>query len=222
VTPVPAASDGVVLFDLDGVIADSRAAITSCLNRALVANGLPAREPRELYRLIGPPLPLAFSDLLGEAPDSALVLACVASYRAVYADVSLTDTTVFPGIPEALDRVGATHRLGVATSKPVAFAEPILRALGLRDRFAAVAGPSLDSPPEDKATTVGRALHALGATEAAMVGDTAYDMLAARAHGLRAIGVAWGIGTPDELRAAGAEQVVAAPADLPAALGAQA
>ena len=36
-----------------------------------------------------------------------------------------------------------------------------------------------------------------------MVGDRSFDMVAARAHGLRAVGVAWGIGSREELEAAG-------------------
>jgi phosphoglycolate phosphatase len=215
-----AVDDGVVLFDLDGVLADSRAAITGCLNAALVATGLPARPPAELYRFIGPPLPLAFAEITGLHPDSAVVAALVDGYRSRYASASLTDTVVTPGIGAALDAllVGG-RRLGVATSKPASFAEPILEVLGLRDRFEVVAGPALDVPPEDKATTVGRALRAMAAAAGVMVGDRSFDMLAARAHGLRAIGVAWGIGSRDELVAAGAERIVATPAELPAAIG---
>ena len=53
-----------------------------------------------------------------------------------------------------------------------------------------------------------------------MVGDRSFDMVAARAHGLRAIGVAWGIGDRDELTGAGAEEIAETPADLARALGA--
>jgi phosphoglycolate phosphatase len=211
--------DGVVLFDLDGVLADSRAAITGCINAALVASGRPARPAEELYRCIGPPLPYAFAEVIGEDPESEDVTALVAAYRARYATASLTETVVTPGIAAALEALRrAGRRLGVATSKPRPFAEPLLEALGLRPYFDAVAGPSFDVPPEDKTTTVGVALRAMGASAGAMVGDRSFDMVAARAHGLRAIGVGWGIGTRDELGAAGAERIVATPAELPAAL----
>jgi phosphoglycolate phosphatase len=212
-------SDAVVLFDLDGVLADSRAAITGCINAALVASGRPARPAEDLYPCIGPPLPYAFAELVGEDPESEDVTALVAAYRARYATASLTETVVTPGIATALEALRrAGRRLGVATSKPRPFAEPLLEALGLRGYFDAVAGPALDVPPEDKTTTVGAALRAMGASGGAMVGDRSFDMVAARAHGLRAIGVAWGIGTRDELVAAGAERIVATPAELPAAV----
>ena len=214
-----ARSDDVVLFDLDGVLVDSRGPITSCINQALAAHGLPERDPAELYQYIGPPLLSAFAELVGEPVDSPLVVRCAASYRERYAEASLTETAVTPGIVDTLAALdGAGRRLGVATSKPRPFAEPLLEVLGMRRYFAAVAGPELDATGEDKTTTVANALRALGATGGAMVGDRSFDMVAARAHGLRAIGVAWGIGSRAELLAAGAERIVATPAELPAAV----
>jgi phosphoglycolate phosphatase-like HAD superfamily hydrolase len=46
----------------------------------------------------------------------------------------------------------------VATSKPVAFAEPILDVLGLRHLFGVVAGPDLNPFGETKGDTVATAL----------------------------------------------------------------
>ncbi len=47
-----------------------------------------------------------------------------------------------------------------------------------------------------------------------MIGDTVFDIEMAVAAGTRALGVAWGYHTPDELLAAGAEAVAATPAEL--------
>jgi phosphoglycolate phosphatase len=208
----------VVLFDLDGVLADSRAAISSCINHALAAGGHAVREQADLHHYIGPPLPRAFADLVGEPAESEAVAACIASYRERYATVSLTDTLVTPGIGAVVAELARSRPVGVATSKPRAFAEPLLEALGLREHFAVVAGPDLGTALEDKTTTVGVALRALGATRGAMVGDTAFDMVAAHAHGLRAVGVTWGIGTASELLEAGADVLVDEPAELPGAI----
>jgi phosphoglycolate phosphatase len=127
----------------------------------------------------------------------------------------LTETTVPPGIPEALAALNG-HRLAVATSKPHAFAEPLLSAMGLREHFDVIAGPDLKTPAEDKTQTLGRALDLLGPTRAIMVGDRSFDIVAARAHRLPSIGVTWGIGTLDELQTAGADRLIAAPSELPA------
>jgi phosphoglycolate phosphatase len=59
-----------ILFDLDGPLVDSRAAITSCLNHALRQQGFPERTPEELYAHIGPALADAFAEIVGEPLDS--------------------------------------------------------------------------------------------------------------------------------------------------------
>lgn len=205
-----------VLFDLDGVIVDSRRAFAGSVNHALAAHGLPVRDAAELHAFIGPALHGTFRKLAGELAD-----ACVASYREHYTETSARETTVFDGMREALDHLGARVPLGVATSKPAALAEPLLEALGLRDRFTVIAGPSLEARAESKTETLGRALAGLdgGGTEPVMIGDRRYDMTAARAHGLVAVGVLWGIGDEAELLGAGADAIVHAPHELPAALG---
>ena len=83
------------MFDLDGVLADSRLAITSCMNHALAAAGREPVAPESLYPLIGPSLSFGFASLLEVEPDDPEVAACIASYRSVYADVD-------NGIDEAL------------------------------------------------------------------------------------------------------------------------
>jgi phosphoglycolate phosphatase len=207
--------NSTVIFDLDGVLVDSRAVFLSCVNYAFAKLGLPTRPDAELLPYIGPPFAYGFGELLGVAHDAPIVDACIDGYRERYKTASLTETTVSPGIPEALAALDG-RRLAVATSKPLALTEPLLEAMGLRDHFDVVAGPDLKARAEGKTETLGRALHALGPTRAVMVGDRSFDVLAAQAHGIPAIGVTWGIGTPLELHEAGADRLIDDPAELPA------
>jgi len=206
-----------VLFDLDGVLLDSRAAIVRCIQHGLRENGAPVPAATELERWIGPPLLDSFAVLAG--PERAQ--ACLASYRERYAHSSLLETTVVPGALAALAFVAARVPVAVATSKPRAFAEPLCERLGLTPHLQAIVGPELDAPEEIKAVTVTRALAALGLAPGAaapLVGDRRHDAEAAHANGIACVGVLWGIGDEAELRAAGAHPIVADPADLPAAL----
>ncbi len=201
-----------VLFDLDGVLVDSRVPFARGVNHALTSHGLAARPERELHRYLGPPLHRTFRALVGE---ESLVQPCVNSYRALYRELAAGETTVFPGIREILDKLAARPPLVVATSKPRALAEPLLDALGLRGFFDAVIGPELDSENEHKAVTVGRAMRALPpGARPVMVGDRKHDIAAAREHDIRAIGVLWGIGSEAELLAAGADALARTPAEL--------
>lgn len=196
-----------VLFDLDGVLVDSSSAITSCINLALSAQGLAQRPQEELQRCIGPPLAAVFATLTGSEAESPLVLACIQAYRECYSRDCLCDTVVVPGIPETLDDLADRYRLGVATSKALAFAKPLLRGLDLLRYFEVVAGADL-AENEEKAVTIGSALAALKTDRAVMVGDRSLDIVGAKFHGLSTIGVTWGIGSRDELAAASCDAIV--------------
>ena len=56
-----------VIFDLDGVLVDSRAVFLSCVNYAFDKLGLPRRTDAELLPYIGPPFTYGFGELLGVA-----------------------------------------------------------------------------------------------------------------------------------------------------------
>jgi phosphoglycolate phosphatase len=197
------------IFDFDGVIIDSLPAVETAVNGALLAHGFAPRSAAELERFIGPPVLSAFAELTGAAEDSETVASCVTSYHDLYASVYLDQTRLVDGIAEVLRSL--TLPLALATSKAREFVAPLLEHFGIE--FAVVSAPALAEP---KAETVARAQHALGARDAVVVGDRHYDVEAARACGLRAIGVTWGVGDRDELR--GADIVVERPAELYALL----
>jgi phosphoglycolate phosphatase len=210
------ADHDAVLFDLDGVLVDSRAPFARSVNSALTAQGLPARPEQELHQYLGPPLHRTFQALVGE---QSLVQPCVDSYRARYREMAASETTVFPGIREILDELSEHLPLLIATSKPRALAEPLLQSLDLRRFFAAVIGPELDAENEQKAVTIGRAMLELPPrAHPVMVGDRKHDIVAAHAHDIRAIGVLWGIGSEVELVTAGADAIAQTPVELKALL----
>jgi len=197
------------IFDFDGVIIDSLPAVTTATNGALVAHGFTPRIDVELERFIGPPVLSVFAELTGAAEESETVAACVATYHDLYRRVYLDQTRLMPGVPEVLAALGLP--LALATSKAREFVAPLLEHFGLQ--FAVLSAPTLAEP---KSETVARAQRGLGATHAVVVGDRYFDVDAAHACGLRAVGVTWGVGDRDEL--SGAEVVVDQPAELLALL----
>lgn len=203
-----------VVFDLDGVLIDSRRSITSTINRTLAAAGHPQRPEHELRRFIGPPMIETFREI---APgDDAERL--VGEYRARYAQTMAAETDVFDGVPEMLARL-ADRPLAIATTKARHLAVPLLEALGLAEHFTVIEGPAPDALTETKTQTLARALEQLRGPASAMVGDRSNDIVAARHHGLRAIGAGWGFASPGELEAAGADAIASSPADLFGLLG---
>ena len=208
-----------VLLDLDGALVDSLPGIAASGRAALAALGHPPDPGLDIAAMIGPPIEEMMQLMLARYGDDR-VAEGVAAYRADYGARGLLASAPYPGIPEALDALRAAGaRLMLATSKRRVFAERILDHTGLAPRFAAVHGSepggALDHKPELIAHILAR--HDLDLAACVMVGDRRHDIAGAQANGMRALGVLWGYGSREELEAAGADALVAAPPDLAAA-----
>ena len=209
-----------VLLDLDGTLIDSKPGIVASFNAALQALGHRPDPSFDLTFVIGPVLTDVMGEVLAHYGD-ARVDEAVAAYRRHYGEVGLFDVAPYDGIAALLASLKAAGlRLFLATSKRTAFAVRILDHLGMSDRFDGIAGSephgSRDGKPELIADILRR--ETIRADEAIMVGDRRYDIAGAHANDLRAVGVLWGYGARQELEEAGADLLVAAPADLQAAL----
>jgi phosphoglycolate phosphatase len=116
-----------------------------------------------------------------------------------------------------LDALGGTgRRMYVATTKPAIFADRVVKHFGLDRHFVGVYGPGLDPRLDDKAALLSHLLETEAAEsgETVMIGDTRNDVVAAKANGIRAVGVLWGYGTERELVDAGAEAVCGTPEEV--------
>lgn len=200
-----------IFFDLDGTLSDPFAGISRSIVYALERLGEDAPDEAVLRSFIGPPLLASFESLLGsERAKEALDY-----YRERFGDVGWQENRPYDGIRELLESLTAKDRkLYVATSKPHVFARKIVEHFGLSDYFSTVFGSELDGRNAEKTALLKFALLETGATNAVMVGDREHDVIGALENGLSVIGVTWGYGSEEELRAAGAEQIVTSPGAL--------
>lgn len=205
-----------LLFDLDGTLVDSLPAISVSVNRTLEELGVPVPARGHIGTLVGAPLAEVFRAVLGPAHVELLEPA-IARYRVLFDEVGMLHIRAFPEIGAALARLEASgHMLQVVTARSAPSADLILRGLDLRRHFVGVHAPEPSTRAYDKADYVRSAMDAVGAVPAdtVMVGDRADDVRAARAHGVRAVGVEWGNGSTSELEAAGAHFVATHVRDL--------
>jgi phosphoglycolate phosphatase len=115
---------------------------------------------------------------------------------------------------EALKDQGS--RLMLATSKPAVFARRIVGHFGMQRWLDGVYGSELDGRMADKVELLAHIIECEGLVpdNCIMVGDREHDVRAARYHGMEAVGVLWGYGTPVELLEAGAGTLVSSPGEL--------
>ena len=203
-----------IYFDLDGTLTDPKPGITRSIQYALQKLDHPTIPTEdELTWCIGPPLRSSFVKMLGDqAADRAVAL-----YRERFSDIGLYENRVYDGIDEVLTTLRASgHRLFVATSKALVFAERIVDHFGLRPHFERVFGAELDGTRADKGDLLAYALKEadVGPSKTLMIGDRSHDMIGAGKNGIKGIGVLYGYGSRDELIGAGARHVCATPAGI--------
>ena len=204
----------VVLLDLDGTLTDSAPGIVNCLRYALDALGVEHPDDATIRTFLGPPLAVTFREHFGM--DDAQIALAIEKYRERYHDVGLFENTVYDGIPQMLDELAAADlTLAVATSKPTYSATRILEHFGLDEHLAFIGGAELDRSRDTKALVIAHVLAVLDLDPArddlVMVGDREHDIHGAAEHGIPGIGVLWGYGSVNELRQAGAVDLVDSP-----------
>lgn len=206
----------VLLFDLDGTLTDPRLGIVRSLRYAL--HRLNRLRPADeiLASFIGPPLRDTFSILL-ESRDKELIEEAISLYRERFTDTGIYENQVYDGIPEMLEHASRkASALYVATSKPTVYADRILRHFRLDHYFTGIYGAELDGRYDQKTDLLAHLLAAekVRGEIAIMVGDRAADIIAARANGVRAVGVRWGYGSEQELIEAGADILCRIPGEF--------
>lgn len=195
-----------ILFDLDGTLTDSGEGIINSVIPALEHYGIAIPPREELRVFVGPPLHDTF--LRFGVPADQLENA-TKIYRSRYIPIGKFENAPYPGIPELLETLKSQgHKLFVATSKPEPMAVEILEHFDLAQYFDRICGASMDTSRSSKEAVIAYLLEQNGSAEnMVMVGDTKYDVIGAKAHGIPTIGVSWGYGEIDEMLEAGAAAI---------------
>jgi 2-phosphoglycolate phosphatase len=215
--PTIPAPPRAVVFDLDGTLLDSYAAIHESLALVLAAFGRPPVTPDETRRMVGHGL----ESLVTLAVGAENVAAGVRIFRERYEKIGPTSSTLLPGadpVTRLLREAGIP--LAIASNKPARFSREILDELGILGRFAFVVGPDDGFPPKPAPHMVFVALATMGAkaSESVYVGDMPVDVATARAAEIPVVAVSTGSATEEELRAVSPDLLIKNLNELPAFL----
>ena len=200
----------LIVFDWDGTLMDSEVKIVRCIRAAAADLGVVDPGAAAARRIIGLGLTEAMAALFPQADDN-LRGHLTERYRTHFLELDQTETPLFPGVAEGLERLAAQgHRLAVATGKARRGLERVLGETGLGPLFVASrCADETRSKPDPRMLQELLAETGVDPGRALMVGDTTYDMRMACAAGVPGLGVVYGVHDRQELLQQGALACVA-------------
>ncbi len=194
-----------IIFDFDGVLANTGADIANAANFVLRQMKLKELPPETIAGFIGGGAePLMRRCLAGQQAEELLEPA-LQMFKARYATHYFQDTTCYPGVSSLLEQLHTAHKnMAIATNKVEQLTRGILTGLHIDHYFQAVVGPDSVTHRKPHPEALQRILTHLNTAPSAaiMIGDTAADILAGKAAGTVTCGVTYGYGSRKEIEEA--------------------
>jgi phosphoglycolate phosphatase len=208
----------IVGFDLDGTLLETHKDLGTAVNHALAIGGFASVAVDSAKDLIGGGAKIMLERAIAAqgGVDAVRFRELYKEMLAFYGANYAVHTRPYPGAIAALDELAARGvRLAVITNKFEEFARGVLASLDLLDRFDCVIGGDTMGKGRAKPAPdpILKARENCGGGSFVYVGDSTYDMRAARAAGVPVVAACYGYcdASPDEL---GADAVIESLHDL--------
>lgn len=189
------------IFDWDGTISNSTAKIVKCMQNAAADIGVEVLESDVVQNIIGLGLPEAIEVLYPEESDSIREEVRV-GYSKHFVREDQTPSPFFDGVMDTLEQLKLQgHQLAVATGKSRKGLDRVLGNLKLDNFFdSSRCADETASKPDPKMLHELLDEFSLSVNDAAMIGDTEFDMAMAHKIGMPRIAVSYGAHHIDRLR----------------------
>lgn len=199
-----------ILFDLDGTLLNTLEDLYVSINHVLSKLGHPQRTREEVRSFVGN----GARRLMEQAiPEGANVDEALEAFLTHYNATCNGTTCPYPGIPEALEKLGEKYPLAVVSNKP----DPAVKAL-CAQYFPGVAalGVTERIPRKPAPEMVYKTLEVLGVDKCVYVGDSDVDVLTAKNANVPCLSVLWGFRDKEEIEAVGGKYFCDKAEDMPA------
>jgi 2-phosphoglycolate phosphatase len=211
-----------VLFDMDGTLLDSAPDFIAVCQAMRADRGLPLIADKLIRDQVSGGARAMVAANFATTPDADGFETLRQEFLERYQSHCAVLTRPFDGMNELLDEIEQAKLIwGVATNKPLRFAEPIMQQLGLAERSAVLVCPDhvSKSKPDPEMILLACTQIGIQPGEVLFVGDDERDIEAGRAAGCKTAAVTYGYIHPqDNPRNWGADVVVDHPLELRAVL----
>lgn len=209
----------LLIFDLDGTLADTLSTLTESMNSVLAECSYPLVDDAHICRSIGNGMlmlcrrcvPAEYYD------DESVYMPFLAKYKEAYARNYLDLDKPYDGLIEVIAELKSRgYAIAALSNKPHRYTVDIVEKLFGKGYFADIRGMIEGVPTKPDPTSFLDIASNLGFTaeNTIMIGDSEPDINVANNAGAKSIAVSWGYRTPEQLKAAGAETVIDTPSEL--------
>jgi phosphoglycolate phosphatase len=212
----------MVLIDVDGTLVDSVPDLAYCVDEMMRRLGREPHGAAAVRNWVGNGVErLVRRALIGRLdgePDDADFQQAYPIFLDLYAENTSQRSMLYPGVAEGLDYLESQgYALGCVTNKAAQFTLPLLRDLGVHDRFGiVVCGDTLSVKKPDPQPLLHAAAHfGVAPADSLMLGDSKSDVAAARAAGFQVICMSYGYNHGEDIRAYAPDAVIDSMAELP-------
>jgi phosphoglycolate phosphatase len=197
----------LLIFDLDGTLANTLEDIAASLNHALGRLGRSPLPMETVGRYIGDGLEMLLTRALGG--QSGPIEDAAAIYIEHHRRNLVVSTSLYPAVKETLEYFKSLP-MAVITNKPGEFSEVLLDRLGIHKYFTLVIGADNGLPLKPAPDPILKILTDLGVAKerAVIVGDGATDVIAGKAAGIMTCSVTYGFRSEKELKKTGPDYVI--------------
>jgi len=190
----------VLIFDLDGTLADSKSDLAAAVNYVRGTYNLPVLPDDQITAFIGNGARQLMRKALGPEVSEDELHVALKSFLHYYRQHMLDRTVLYQGVRETLDRL-QDFKLAVLTNKPLYFSCSMLDGLGIYRYFSAVYGGNSFANKKPDPTGIFQILSDTRARRewSWMIGDSSVDVQTGRDAGVRTCGVTYGY-APDTFK----------------------
>ena len=203
----------LLIFDLDGTLANTLPDIAASVNYTLGRLGQPLLAQDTVRNYVGDGIANLMERSLGGRRE--LVAEAISIYKDHHRRNLVVHSSLYPSVRETLAHFQAIP-MAVISNKTKEFVDPLLSALGLERFFKMVIGADLGLPLKPAPDSIQRIMGAYDARKerTVMVGDGTTDILAGKAAGIITCAVTYGFRSEEELRKAGPDHMIRAFSEL--------
>ena len=200
----------LLIFDLDGTLADTAQDITDALNHSIESFGAKKYSVEEVKMMVGSGMTKFFADLVptlkgGDTPEATE--AVMRRFIDFYSEHLVNNSRLYPHVKDTLSKL-SNHRMAVLSNKREGFSKRILDNLGVLEYFDLLWGSDSVRAKKPSPIPILDLMEKFGVSkeETVIIGDSNFDVEAGREAGIKVIGVTYGFRPREYLE--GADHII--------------